>query len=105
VKGCSSLYRKSRNYVVTSIKAPERRKRLLHGSNPSSRYVHISPLHGGVIFGNRQDDFDVHRFLRGELEELPPMPNPVVVTGEGNPRFKGVRHYQLLKLLLGLIFH
>ena len=47
---------------------------------------------GSVTLGNPQDSFDVHKFLRGELEELPSMPNPVVVTGEGEPRFKGVRH-------------
>jgi len=44
-------------------------------------------------YNNHQDTFDVRQFLRGDLEVLPPMPNPVVVTGEGKPRFKGVRHY------------
>ena len=57
-----------------------------------------------MTLGNPQDNFDVHKFLRGELEELPPMPNPVVVTGEGEPRFKGVRYCMLLKRSLGLMF-
>lgn len=77
----------------------------LPSSNHSGQYVHVIPLlQGGTSFNNRQDTFDVRRFLRGELEELPPMPNPVVVTGKGKPQFKGVRHYQLFKPLLGLIF-
>ena len=33
------------------------------------------------------------------------MPNPMVVTGQGEPQFKGVRCYRLLKLLLGLTFY
>ena len=99
-------YRRFGNFVTTSTKELERKMRPLPSSNLRSRYVHVIwSLHGGTSFNNRQGTFDVRRFLRGELEELPLMPNPVVVTGEGKPRFKGVRHYQLSKPLLGLIFH
>ena len=44
-----------------------------------------------MTLGHVQDNFDVPRFLRGTLEELPPMPNPVVVAKEGVPRPRGVR--------------
>ena len=79
--------------------------KLLYASNHSSRYVHgISPLRCGITLGNYQDNFDVRQFLSGALEELPPMPTPIVATEEGKPRFKGVRHSRLLRLLPGLIF-
>ena len=61
-------------------------------SNLRAWYVHTIFLpRGSITLENPQDSFDVRKFLRSELEELPPMPNPVVVTEEGKPRFKGVR--------------
>jgi hypothetical protein len=48
-------------------------------------------VRGAIKLGNLQDNFDVSKFLRGTLEELPPMPNPVVAAREGVPRPRGVR--------------
>ncbi|KAF9778183.1 hypothetical protein BJ322DRAFT_501297 [Thelephora terrestris] len=47
-------------------------------------------VRGAIKLGNLQDNFDVSKFLRGTLEELPPMPNPVVAAREGVPRPRGV---------------
>lgn len=77
----------------------------LYASNLSSRYVLVIPFPCFVIvIWNPQENFDVRQFLSSTLEESPPMPNPIVVTMEGEPRFKGVRHPQLLGQSLGLIF-
>ena len=85
--------RRSRNFAMTSMKEPERKRRFSPSSNLSNWYVHIlPPLRGGAGFNDRQNTFDVHKFLRGELEVLPVKPDPVVVTGEGIPRAKGVRY-------------
>lgn len=85
--------RRSRNFAMTSMKEPERKRRLSPSSNLSSWYVYILPsLRGGAGFNDRQNTFDVHKFLRGELKALPLKPDPVVITGEGIPRTKGVRY-------------
>jgi len=77
---------------MTSMRERERKRRPLHNSNPNSRYVWISShSRGGAVIHNRQDNFNVRLFLRGELEKLPPMPNPIVVATEGKPRSNGVR--------------
>ena len=90
--------RRFESFAMSSTKEPERRIRLLPSSNLGSWYVHSRSPHGRMRFSNIQGNFDALRFLRGELEELPPMHNPVVVIAEGRPKFKGVRHHQLLKI-------
>jgi len=56
--------------------------------NESTQEKEENPTHSKP---QQSDNFDVHKFLSGALEQLPPMPKPIVVTGrEGKPRFKGV---------------
>ena len=40
---------------------------------------------------HRKDNFDIRGFLHGRLGELPPRPNPVVMTLEEESRIKSVR--------------
>jgi len=57
-----------------------RKQKLLRGSNRKSQYVHaISHIRHRITFTNCKDDFDILKFLRGGLGELPPRPNPKIV--------------------------
>ena len=51
---------------------------------------------------SNKDEFDLRGFLDGRLVELPPRPEPELMTGEEKRRFKNVRSSPTVKVLTNL---
>ena len=82
------------------MKERERKKRLLRNSSPR-RCVHvIFSTAGDVIQTDRdKDEFDLRGFLDGRLVELPPRPEPELMTAEEKRRFKNVSSPTVIVLI------